>query len=65
MGKKIGLVRALDTDPAPLTAPPAWKNSDIVGFEGALLTVVFTNEPGWPSASAVVYVGPFESPRSW
>ena len=43
----------------------AWKNSDSVGFDGAVLTVAFANEPGWPSARAVVYVGPFELPRSW
>ena len=44
---------------------PAWKYSDSVGFDGCVLIVDFTNEPGWPSARAVVYVGPFELPRSW
>ena len=29
MGKKIGLRRALESDPTPLTAPPAWKNSEL------------------------------------
>ena len=29
MGRKIGLVHALATDPAPLKAPPAWTNSEI------------------------------------
>jgi hypothetical protein len=33
---------------------PAWKNSDSVGFDGAVLSTVLTNDPGAPSASAVL-----------
>jgi len=33
---------------------PAWKNSDSVGFDGAVLRTVFTSDPGAPSASAVL-----------
>ena len=29
MGQKIDLHHALDTDPAPLEAPPAWRNSEV------------------------------------
>ena len=35
MGSKIDLRRALATDPAPLTAPPAWKNSEVAIVNGA------------------------------
>jgi hypothetical protein len=33
---------------------PAWKNSEFVGSDGCVLMTVFPNEPGWPSASAVL-----------
>ena len=35
MGSKIDLKRALATDPAPLTARPAWKNSEVAIVNGA------------------------------
>ncbi len=34
MAKKIELRRALDTDPAPLRAPPAWINSELATVNG-------------------------------
>jgi hypothetical protein len=46
-------------------ATPALKKIEFVGFDGAVLTVVFTSDPGVPSASAVWYSAPFEAPRSW
>ena len=35
MGRKIELRRALDADPAPLTALPDWKNTEVAVVNGA------------------------------
>jgi mannose-6-phosphate isomerase-like protein (cupin superfamily) len=35
MGEKISLRHYLDRDPAPLTAPPSWKNSEVAIVNGA------------------------------
>ena len=34
MGRKISLRHALASDPAPLRAPPAWKNSELATVNG-------------------------------
>ena len=34
MGRKIEIKRALETDDAPLTAPPAWTNSEVATVNG-------------------------------
>src|SRR5213594_3480036 len=35
MGRKIGLARALADDPAPLRAPPDWRNTEVGTVNGA------------------------------